>query len=451
MNKNATLLLPAILSMTVQAADKSERPNIVVIIADDMARCELGPYGGQNLETPNINRLASEGICMTNNFASMAMSVPIRASMYTGLYPARNGSFRNHKATYRGSFSVTHYMSELGYRVGRSGKDHPVNQNKVYAFEKIPGFPVGCTMSHPPLAKTDGIEEFMLRNDDQPFCLFVCSINSHMPWDAGNAAEFNPDKVVLPPNCIDNHATRELFCDYLAEIRLFDDEVGKVLNSIDKCGKADNTLVILLSEQGPRMLFGKWTCYNYGQSSAMIARYPKHIKPGTHSDALVQYEDILPTMIDAAGGAKIDSLDGVSQLPVLFGKKKDIRRWCYGMHNNIPEGPSYSIRSIQDKQYKLIVNLTPEVPYVNNKMMKDTDRMWTSWMETIKTDQHAAWLMNKYCQRPAFELYDVKADPWELNNLASNPKYDKVIKSMNKELQSWMKQQGDTGTDMDIE
>lgn len=440
----------ALMPLGFSAAMARQKPNILVIIADDMARCELGCYGGQNLATPNIDRVANEGMLMTNNFASAAMSVPIRASMYTGLYPVRNGSYRNHKATYRGSRSVTHFLSELGYRVGRTGKDHPANQPKVYAFEKVPGFPVGCTKSHPPLATTDGIRDFMNRSADEPFCLFVCSINSHMPWDAGDASEFDPSKVILPPNCIDNQATRELFCDYLAEIRLFDNEVGRVMEALRESGKEDNTLVILLSEQGPRMLFGKWTCYNYGQSSAFIARYPGHIKPGSRSDALVQYEDILPTLIEVAGGERVDTLDGVSQLPVLLGKKREVRRWAFGLHNNHPEGPAYPIRSIQDKRYKLIVNLTPEVAYTNTRMMKDKDRMWTSWLETVKTDEHARWLMDKYRNRPRLEFYDLEKDPWELNNLASQPRYAKRIRTMQNELERWMKEQGDRGAEMDL-
>jgi uncharacterized sulfatase len=120
------------------------------------------------------------------------------------------------------------------------------------------------------------------------------------------------------------------------------------------------------------------------------------------------------------------------------------------MHNNHPEGPTYPIRSIQDKRYKLIVNLTPEVPYTNNKMMKDKDRMWTSWLETIKTDEHANWLMDKYLNRPKLELYDLKKDPWELNNLASQPKYANRIQTMQKELEHWMEEQGDKGVEMDL-
>lgn len=430
-------------------AQQEKRPNILVIIADDMARNELGCYGGKNLKTPNIDQVAGEGMMMTNNFASMSMSVPIRASMYTGLYPAHHGSYQNHKDTYRHLKSVTHYMSELGYRVGRTGKDHPANQPRVYAFEKIPGFEPNCIKSHPALSTSDGISEFMSRNKEQPFCLFVCSINSHVPWDAGNASEFSSSKVKLPPNCVDTEKTRRDFCNYLAEIRLFDNEVGMVMNALKDAGADENTMVILLSEQGPQMPFGKWTCYRYGQSSAMIVRYPGKVKAGTKSDALVQYEDILPTMIELAGGQPVPDMDGISQLDVFLGKKKDKRQWVYGMHNNNPEGPIYPIRSIQDKRYKLIENLTPDSAYYEKHMMHEGDNMWTSWLMKAKTDKYAAWLSDKFVHRPAIEFYDHQKDPWELNNLASNPKYAKRISEMSKELHRWMEEQGDRGILMD--
>lgn len=99
-----------------------EKPNIVVILADDLASNEISCYGGKNLKTPNIDLIAEEGIRFTNNFASCAMSVPIRASLYTGLYPARHGSYQNHKISYSDIKSVTYYLPQAGYRVGRAGK-----------------------------------------------------------------------------------------------------------------------------------------------------------------------------------------------------------------------------------------------------------------------------------------------------------------------------------------
>ena len=145
-----------------------DRPNIVVFVADDLLSSELSCYGGRNIRTPNIDRLAKEGVKFTNNFASASMSVPIRASMYTGLYPVRHGSYQNHKATFEGTKTVNEYMKEEGYRVGRTGKDHPVTPS-VYKFVEIPGFTRNCVASKAPY-HVNGIREFITR-DDSPFLL----------------------------------------------------------------------------------------------------------------------------------------------------------------------------------------------------------------------------------------------------------------------------------------
>ena len=450
---NKLIWIPSLVCSAAYAGQARQRPNILVFIADDLGTNEIGCYGGENLKTPNIDRLAQEGIQLTNNFCSMAVSVPIRASLYTGLYPQHHGSFRNHKSVNRGLRSVVHYMTDLGYRVGRAGKDHPVRQPKVFPFEKIPGFAVNCTASHPPVSTPYGIHEFISRDKSQPFCLFVCSINTHAPWDAGNASEFNPDSVHLPPNCVDNAVTRRMFCDYLAEIRMLDNEVGMTLRVLEETGQLDNTLVIFLGEQGPKMPYGKWTCYRYGQHSAFLARYPRKIKGGTVSDALAQYEDVLPTLIDFAGGAPIDTLDGRSLLPVLYGKKRtQVRKWAYGIHNNHPEGPAYPIRCIQDKRYRYILNLMPDRLYSEKHMMKpeNPDDMWGSWLVTAETDQRAAWLIERFVHRPAQELYDHETDPWELHNLAELPEYATRVAEMKEAMLQWMERMGDTGIGMDV-
>jgi len=430
------------------SANNDDRPNIVVIIADDLGTNELGCYGGQNVKTPNIDRLANEGIRLTNNYASCAMSVPIRASMYTGLYPARHGSYQNHKKSYTNIKSITSYMPQTGYRLARAGKQDSMPKS-VYSFEELPGFKVDCTAVDASYT-TDGIEEFVNR-DNNPFCMFVCSINSHRPWTSGDPSQFDPDKLVLPPNCVDNKDVRNLFCKYLAEIGQLDKEVGSVLKVLEDAGKLENTLVIFLGEQGPCMPFAKWTCYNYGQHSAFIARYPKKIAQGAVSDAIVQYEDILPTLMDFAGAAPVAGLDGFSCLPVLYGKKAEHRDWAYGIHNNIPEGTAYPIRSIRDKRYKLIWNLSPQLDYFEQHLMKEGDQtqVWGFWLESAKTDEFAKFLTERYVRRPEFEFYDLKEDPWELNNIANQPENAGRIATMKTELKRWMDEQGDTGALLD--
>jgi len=449
--KYLSLLFPCIsLPLIAGNKEKEQRPNIVVIIADDLGTNELSCYGGRNLVTDNIDKLAAEGIRLTNNYASCAMSVPTRASMYTGLYPAKHGSYQNHKMSYSGIKSITSYLPQAGYRVGRTGKQHTSPQS-VYQFEEIPGFQVNCVSTDASYT-TDGIREFMTRKDSRPFCLFVCSINPHAPWTWGNPDEFDPDKVDLPPNCVDNPVTRKMFCKYLAEIRALDNEVGSVREVLEETGLIDNTLIIFLGEQGPQFPFAKWTCYNYGQHSAFIARYPDKIAAGVISNAIVQYEDILPTLMEFAGGDKIKGIDGNSFLQVLYGKKTEHRSYAYGIHNNYPEGFPYPIRSIRDKQYKLILNLTPEADYYEKHMMnvKDKNSVWVSWLKSAEQNESAKYTVKRFVKRPAVELYNLINDPWELNNLANDTQYAKKIAKMKSKLEEWMKEQGDTGNNMDV-
>ena len=251
-----TALASGLLPVTAAAA-QDRRPNIVVIVADDLLSSEISCYGGRNLETANIDRLAREGLRMTGAYASMAMSVPIRASLYTGLYPARHGSWLNHKDTFLGTKTVCEYMAEEGYRVARAGKNHPVNPD-VYRFEELPGFPVNCVSREAPY-DTSGIREFIARDDPRPFLLFVCSIHPHAPWTWGDPSEFDPDRLVMPENCIGDRRMREIFTHYLAEVRALDNEVGSVLETLTECGELDNTLVLFLGEQGPQLPGGKWT------------------------------------------------------------------------------------------------------------------------------------------------------------------------------------------------
>ena len=454
-NKNyLPVLLSGIQMAAIPAAaqqQETKKPNIVIFIADDLGTNELGCYGGTNLKTTNIDKLATEGMRLTNCYASCAMSVPIRASMYTGLYPVRHGSYQNHKKTYAGIKSVTHYFSDLGYRVGRTGKDHPINQPSIYGFENIDGFTVSCTESKPASATTDGIKTFMQKNDNEPFCLYVCSIHPHVPWDAGDESKFNPNNISLPPKMVDNARTREMFCNYLAEIQVLDDEVGKVMKALEETGKLNNTLVLFLGEQGPQLPYGKWTCYYYGQHSAFIAWYPGKIQAAATSDALVQYEDILPTMIELAGGKPIEGLDGESFLNVLLSKKTGHREWAYGIHNNVPEGNPYPIRSIQDKKYKLIWNLVPELEYFEKHEMDPENewQVWTSWLESAKTNDKAKFLTEHFVKRPEIEFYDLENDPWELENIANHPEHKGRIAAMKAELERWMDEQGDKGCKLD--
>lgn len=434
-------------SSASQPANSYSRPNIIFIMADDLDSRQLSTYGGKNLKTVHIDRLAEQGLKFNNMITSEAMCVPLRASLFTGLYPMRHGSYQNHKPVYSTNIKgIPHYLNELGYTVALTGKDH---STKTFPFEIVKGFEVNCVANTDEYQLSD-IRKF-ITSQKNPYCLFVMSINPHAPWTVGNPKEFDANKLVLPPHWVDTRDTREQFTKYLAEVRRLDDQVGELMNLVKEVGHENNTMFVFLGEQGPQFPGGKWTLWDNGQLSSMIVKWPGVVKPNTQTNAIVQYEDITPMLVDLASGKMITGLDGKSFLPVLLGKTDKARDYAYGIHNNIPEGPPYPIRAIRDGRYKLLLNLTPEKKY-SIKYMTNRQKVqyWNSWFVKAENDADAKWKVDRITTRPAVEFYDLKNDPYEMNNLANDPKYAKMVADYKSKLQAWMKQQGDPGASADV-
>lgn len=432
------------------AATVPSKPDVLVILADDLARNELGCYGGRNVPTPNIDRLAGEGLRFTRVFASEAMCSPTRASLYTGLYPVRNGTYRNHGDSRPGTKSVVHHLRPLGYRVGLAGKVD-VRPKDVFPFEIVPGFEPNCVAERADYT-LDGIREFMTRDDSAPYCLFVCSTLPHIPWTVGDASHFPPDRLVLPPTWIDTPETRAAFSAYCAEVEALDRQVGDVLALLEKTGRRDRTVVFFCGEQGAQFPGAKWTLFEPGVSSGLIARWPGVIRPGGQTDAIVQYEDMLPTLIELAGGTPPGDLDGISFNGVLTGRAAGVRQWAYGVHNNVPEGHPYPVRSICTGKYRLILNLLPDAEYSEKHMMDmNHGGYWASWVRAASADPKAARLAGRFLHRPGTEMYDLEKDPWELENLASHSEHESTVRDLESKLRSWMIGQGDPGAALDLE
>ncbi|MFT3902203.1 MAG: sulfatase [Niabella sp.] len=427
---------------------KVDKPNIIVIMADDLDSRQLSCYGGENLKTVNIDRLATEGLKFNSIITSEAMCVPTRASLFTGLYPAHHGSYQNHKPVYDNLKSVAHYLKNVGYRVGLTGKNHVTKPVSIFPFDIVPGFEPNC-VSPTDEYFLDSIRDYI--QQPEPYCLFVMSINPHAPWTVGDPSEFDPNKLKLPAHWVDTDLTREQFCRYLAEVRRLDNEVRDVVKLLHETGGDDNTIVIFLGEQGPQFPGGKWNLYDNGQKSSMIVKWPGIVKPNSQTDAIVQYEDITPTLLDIAGGAPIKDLDGKSFKEVILGKKTEHRPVAFGIHNNIPEGPAYPIRSVRDHKYKLLLNLMPDSTYYIKYMMNTQreDLAWTTWVAKAAHSEKDKKLVTRIAHRPAIEFYDIVNDPYELENLASKPEYKPLVKKYEAQLTQWMREQGDKGVLMD--
>lgn len=425
-------------AITVEAADQ---PNLLFVIADDCTFRDIGCYGGQ-AHTPNIDRLATEGLRMTHCFQCAPMCSPTRHNIYTGQYPVKTGAYPNHTQTYDHIRNITHFLKPLGYRVALSGKTH-IGPRDLFTFEYSGG-------KNPDMKAIDKLFGQCVESET-PFCLFACSNEPHTPWNKGDASRYPPAKVELPPYLVDTPVVREGFSRYLAEITYYDSQVGELLSLLDKHELADDTLVMVVSEQGNSMPFAKWTCYDNGLQSAMIVRWPAHIEPGSVSDAMVEYVDVTPTFVELAGGTPAPQLGGRSFLKVLTGEADEHKQYVFGEMTTrgiINGNDCYPIRSVRSRTHKLIVNLKSDQAFTNACTQSD---IFQSMVEAAESgDRHAAEMVRRYQYRPPIEFYDVVADPLEMKNLADDPQYVDQIASLREQLDAWMESQGDRGIETEL-
>ena len=226
-----------------------------------------------------------------------------------------------------------------------------------------------------------------------------------------------------------------------------------MLRLLDKHQLRDNTLVMVVSEQGSGFPFAKWTCYELGLTSGMIVRWPERVAPGSKSAALVEYTDVVPTFLAAAGLKTPKTMDGRSFLPVLLGRKEEHKKHTFGIHTTcgIGNGSEYfGIRSCGTKTHRYIRNLNHREKFTNVVTREGGDKadFWMSWVKAAYAGNHHAEAMtHKYHHRPAEELYDVENDPHCLNNLIGNPKYAILKKELSAQLDGWMRSQGDKGAE----
>jgi N-sulfoglucosamine sulfohydrolase len=417
----------------------AEPPNLVFIIADDCTFRDIGCYGGQAF-TPHIDHLATEGMKFSSCFQAAPMCSPTRHNIYTGLYPVKSGAYPNHTRAFEHVKSIAHYLQPVGYRVVQTGKKH-FNPPSVFPFEYFPK----SKGRDPDMGSIDELFT-QCKTNNTPFCLFACSNSPHSPWTKGDASRYPPEDIKLPPYIVDTPVLRKHFSDYLAEITHFDSEVGSILNLLKKHQLEQDTLVMVVSEQGNAFPFAKWTCYDSGLQSAMVVRWPGRIQAGVVSDALVEYVDVCPTFVDLAGEKEVDGLDGKSFLPVLMGESKTHKEFVYGIMTTrgiINGSDAYAIRSVRNGNYKLIKNLNFESKFTNACSKSEYFKSMVD--KANEGDSKAKRFVNAYHYRPAIEFFDIQSDPLELNNLASDPAYQLEITRLSEQLKNWMSSQGDQG------
>jgi len=451
MNKKNTLLIAIIVlycfsslilaEIQVSKSLKGSRPNILIILSDDHGILDSGCYGNKICRTPNIDRLAFGGLRFTQAFTVTAMCAPSRSTLYTGLYPHRHGAHRNHSRSRDNIKSLPHYLKPLGYRIGLAGKTH-IKPRNVYPFNYL---------------DRENIEEFIKQDRGKPFCLIYATHDPHTPFlKPQPGREHDHSKIQLPPYLADLPSTRALMDWYYTSVESLDTQVGEVMALLDKLKLRKSTLVIYTSDHGAGVPFSKWTLYDAGLKVPFIASWPGKIKAGV-ADAMISFVDMLPTCIELAGGEAPKTIDGKSFLGILEGVSHSHHDVIFGAHTTmgIIEGSHYPIRAVRTRNYKYIRNFNPQGTFENlitRGMKKDPDlpgeykrpsALWPYWVAAAKNDPQIAQRVKLFRKRPAEELYDLRKDPYELNNLADDPAMKDVLHDLRTRLQKWMKQQGD--------
>jgi N-sulfoglucosamine sulfohydrolase len=434
---NQHLLSALLLSLFGGLASAAAPPNLVVFISDDHGQLDSTPYGAKDIRTPNLQKLAEAGCVFTHAFVASPSCAPSRAALLTGLMPARNGAEANHTFKKDTVQSLPEVLRKLGYQTAAFGKvAHSQTDIQRHGFDHI-------DKDHS--AKT--VKAFLEKRDtSKPLLLFVGTPHPHVPWAKNDG--YDPAKIALPPTSVDTPLTREFRCRYYTDVTRADAELGEI-HALAREFLGTSSLFIYTSDHGAQWPFGKWNLYDAGIRVPFIVEWRGTVKPGTTADAQVQLIDLLPTLIEAAGGSVPQGLDGRSFAGVLTGKTDKHRDRIFATHSGDGDMNVYPMRCLRKEGFKYILNLYPNHEYsshIDRGPVPDRDGVpyWNSWVEAAKTSPTAAAIVKRYRERPAEELYDLEADPHERTNLVGEVQHAERLQAMRAELQEWMKAQGDT-------
>ena len=256
------------------------------------------------------------------------------------------------------------------------------------------------------------------------------------------------DEVRVPATHVDTPATRRFRAAYYTDVTRADAELGGIYD-LARARLGTNVLFVYTSDHGAQWPFGKWNLYDAGIRVAFVAEWPGVIAPGSRADAMVSWVDILPTIVELAGGSRLPDLDGRSFARVLRGETREHRDQIFSTHSGDGRMNIYPMRSVRTSDWKYILNLHPEFEYtthIDAAQDRDGVKYWRTWEAAARTNATASKIVERYHARPKEELYDLRKDPLEQRNLTAESVHADRLKQFRDEVETWMKAQGDKRT-----
>jgi N-sulfoglucosamine sulfohydrolase len=427
------------------AAAPATRPNILWLIAEDMGPEALSCSGTPQVWTPNLDRLAGEGVQYTHLYSGMVCS-PSRSAFMTGMYATTIGA-HNHRSHrddgYRlpeGVRVLTDWMRDAGYFTANL-----VQLPQECGFRGTGKTDWNFTYEGKPF-DSDRWDDLKTH---QPFYAQVNFHETHRKYNAPHKAD--PAKVVIPPYYPDHPVTREDWAAYLDAASELDRKIGLILTQLEHDGLADTTVVVFFGDNGQSHVRGKQFCYEEGLHVPLIVRWPKAMpqpagwKPGTRDERLLEGIDLAPTTLAIVGASKPPKMQG----QVFLGEQTEpARKYTFGARDRCDE-TVMRLRTVRDARYRYIRNFTPEKPFLSPNAYKE--RSYPVW--DLLKELHAQGKLTPaqefLCQptMPPEELYDLEADPYEIHNLvgSTQPEHQAALARLRAVLEKWIEETRDQG------
>jgi len=402
------------------------RPNVLMITTHDLGR-HIGCYGVKTVQTPNLDSLAARGVRFANYFAADCVCSPSRGAILTGRYPQSNGLMGLTHQPWSWSFKpgerhVAAILKDAGYKTTLVGLQHVTSGDpRELGYDKVLS-PRRIAAETVEAARKELLEAGAT---DEPFFMKVGFFEVHRPFTVGK----DTDKGLYIPHYLkDTPEIREDLARFQGTIRFFDQCVGRILDALDSSEVANRTLVVFTGDHGIPYPGAKWTLFDPGIETPLIMHWPgTELTGGKVFEQLASNVDFLPTLLDLLGVEIPGNLQGYSLKPVLEGRQKHsprneiyAQRTSHALYDNLS-------RCVRTQRYKLIRYFEP-----GRSVIYPTDAV------PQRVAEHVERPRRRSGKRPVVELYDLRRDPHERDNLAQSQQYAAVVRELSDKLWAWM-------------
>lgn len=423
-----------------------DRPNILIMIADDISQTDFGCYGNPVVRTPHIDSLASEGMLFSNMFLTTSSSSPSRTSIMTGRYPHNTGACELHSPVGDEQVSLARVLKDAGYYTMHAGKWHFGDSGAKPAGPFVKDFDISGGAANDGGTESGSgrwVERLQTRPEDKPFFAWFAAHDAHRTWDNDSTLRrYSPDEIILPEQFVDNDISREDFASYYYEVSRFDDSVGKVIAELKRENILDNTLIIIMADNGRPFARYKTTLTTEGVRTPFIMFCPGLLQcKGEICNSLVSVIDLAPTIMEIAGiDKKPDSFQGRSFRKLLDSPDKKFRNYVFAEHN-WHDFEAHE-RMVCTEKYLLIENNRPDL-----NAEGATDIMSGGTGKALRDGYKAGSLTDFQkdiftAPREKIQLFEYNSDPYQTHNIA--PENEKAVKTLTGVLEKWKRATGDT-------